>query len=374
MKKVNKKFIPYGRQNIDGSDIKAVTNVLKSDWLTQGPSIKAFEGVLARYSGAKYAIAVSSGTAALHVAYLAAGIKTGDEVITTANTFVATTNMLLALGAKPVFADIRLDTYNIDESKIEKLITKKTRAIAPVHFAGQPCEMDKILKIAKRHNLLVIEDASHALGANYRGKKIGNISDMTVFSFHPVKSITTGEGGAVLTNNEKFYKKLLLLRSHGISKDKKGFNVMESFGFNYRITDIQTALGVSQLKRLDYFVGKRRAITKWYEAELKGEKDVILPKENKNLKSSWHLYVIRVAKAKDRLPLYNFLRGENIGVNFHSPPVYSHPYYRKNGFSKIKCDNADLYGNTAITIPCYPDLKQKDVKYVCGLIKKYFHK
>ncbi|HEY9584307.1 MAG TPA: UDP-4-amino-4,6-dideoxy-N-acetyl-beta-L-altrosamine transaminase [Candidatus Paceibacterota bacterium] len=370
--KKNKKYIPVGRQTVDRGDIKAVSDVLKSDWLTQGPDVKDFEKALATYVGAKYAVAVSSGTAALHIAYLSLGLKAGDEVITTANTFVATANMLLAIGVKPIFCDIRLDTYNIDEEQIEKLITPKTKAIVPVHFAGVPCEMDRILEIARKHNLSVIEDACHALGASYHGRKIGNLSSMSIFSFHPVKSITTGEGGAVLTDNEDFYNKMLLLRSHGVFKDKNGFNVMESFGYNYRITDIQTALGLSQIKKLDRFIGKRRVVPKWYEAELKAEPGIVLPKENKNLKSAWHLYVIRVKDKKDRLPLYQYLRGENIGVNFHYPAVYSHPYYRKNGFGGVNLKNADLYSDTAITLPIFPTIARKEVVFIADKIKSYF--
>src|SRR3989339_21811 len=263
-------YIPYGKQTIDTQDIKTVEATLKSDWLTQGPKIQAFEKALANYCRAKYAVAVSSGTAALHLAYLATGLAHGDEVITTPNTFVATTNMVLACGAKPVFADIRLDTYNLDETKIETLITPRTKMIVPVHFAGQPAEMSTILRLAKKHQLLVIEDACHALGAEYQNKKIGALgSDMTIFSFHPVKPITTGEGGAIVTNNRKYYAQLLLLRSHGIKKDRRGFNVMTALGYNYRLTDIQSSLGLSQLKKLDRFLTKRRQIVGWYQAELK---------------------------------------------------------------------------------------------------------
>ena len=216
-------MIPYGHQSINKKDIEAVVKVLKSDWLTQGPNVLEFEKALAKYCGAKYAVAVNNGTAALHLAYLTAGLKKGDEVITSPNTFAATANMMMAVGAKPVFCDIHPDTYNIDESKIENLITKKTRAIVPIHFAGQPCKMDEINRIAKKHKLIIIEDACHALGAKYKGKKIGacDFSDMAVFSFHPVKSIATGEGGVILTNDKKYYEKLILLRNHGIYKDKR---------------------------------------------------------------------------------------------------------------------------------------------------------
>ncbi len=365
-------MIPYGRQHIDRDDIEEVVKVLKSDWLTQGPKVFEFEKALAKYCRAKYAVAVSSGTAALHLAYLAAGLKNGDEVITTPNTFVATTNMLLAVGARPVFCDIRMDTYNIDEDKIEKYITKKTRAIVPVHFAGQPCNMDKILKLAKKYNLLVIEDACHALGAEYKNRKVGSIGDMTIFSFHPVKSITTGEGGAVLTNNEAFYKKLLHLRTHGIKKDKDGFNVMTKLGYNYRLTDIQAALGLSQLKKLDKFLEQRHGIVSWYNAKLGDIKEIALPVELADTRSAWHIYVIRTKDIKTRNSLASFLKQSGIGVNFHYPSVYSHPYYRKNGNRKTKLANEEIYHKSCLTIPLYPTLTLQNVKYVSEKIKTFY--
>src|SRR3989338_4973899 len=255
-------MIPYGRQTISTRDIKAMTDVFKTGWITQGPAISAFEQKVARYIGARHAAVVANGTAALHIAYLAAGIGKGDEVITTPNTFAATTNMLLAVGAKPVFTEIRIDSYNLDENQIEKLINKKIKAIVPVHFAGQPADLAKIKKIAKKHRLLVIEDACHALGAKYHGNKIGDCrySDLAVFSFHPVKTITTGEGGVILTNNKKFYDQLILLRNHGIYKDKNGKNVMVELGYNYRLNDLACALGISQLKKIKPIISKKRQI------------------------------------------------------------------------------------------------------------------
>ncbi len=368
-------MIPYGRQNINKSDINEVIKVLKSDWLTQGPKVLEFEKKLAKYCGAKYAVAVSNGTAALHLSYLAAGLKKGDEVITTPNTFVATSNMLLADGAKPIFCDIRLDTYNINEEEIEKLITSRTKAIAPVDFAGQSCEMSKIKQIAKKHNLLVIEDACHALGAKYKNIKTGSCkySDMAVFSFHPVKPITTGEGGAILTNNKRYYEKLISLRSHGIHKDKKGKNVMTELGYNYRITDIQAALGISQLKKIDGFIKKRRQVVKWYEQELRDTKEIILPLELKHNYSGWHIYVIRTKKSKDRDSLMAYLKKNNVGVNFHYPAVYSHPYYRKIGYHNIKLENMEEYHNTCITLPCYTELTRKDIEYISKVIKNFYN-
>jgi len=364
-------MIPYGHQNIDQDDINAVVSVLKSDWLTQGPKVLEFEKKMAKYCGAKYAVAVSNGTAALHLAYSAAGLKKGDEVITTPNTFVATTNMMVAVGAKPVFCDIRLDTYNIDENQIEKLITKKTKAIVPVHFAGQPCEMDNILRIAKKHKLFVIEDACHALGAKYKNKKIGSLkSDMTVFSFHPVKPITTGEGGAILTNNRKYYEKLLSLRSHGIHKDAAGKNVMTQLGYNYRLTDIQAALGISQLNKLDEFIKSRNEVATIYAKLFKDFSTVVLPTVSKDSYSGWHIFVVRVDNLiRDKLMAY--LRGKGIGVNFHYPAVYSQPYYQDN-FKTKKLINEEVYQSTCITLPCYPGLKPSEIKKIVNDFKRFF--
>lgn len=370
--KIKSSFIPYGRQAVDNDDIKAVMNVLRSDWLTQGPAVKQFEESLAKYCDAKYAIAVSNGTAALHLAYLAASLDAGDEVITTPNTFVATSNMLLAVGAKPIFCDIRLDNYNLDETKIEELITPKTKAIVPVHFGGHPCDMDKILSLAKKHNLLVIEDACHALGASYKNKKIGSIGNMSVFSFHPVKSITTGEGGAILTNNPDFHKKLLHLRTHGITKDEKGFNVMTALGYNYRITDIQTALGISQLKKLDKFIKARQRVFDAYKKELASVKEIFAPSIIKGSISSNHIFVIRTKDPAKRDALANFLKQNGIGVNFHYPAVYSHPYYRSSGYRNVVLKNADTYHNSCITLPLYVTLKKNEIKYICNKIKEFF--
>jgi perosamine synthetase len=366
------KTIPYGRQSLNEADIKAVVKVLKSDWLTQGPAVKEFEEALAKYCGAKYAVAVSNGTAALHLAYLAAGLKPGDEVITTPNTFAATSNMLMAIGAKPVFCDIKLDNYNIDEAKLERLISPRTKAIVPVHFAGHPCNMEKIMDIAQRHGLLVIEDACHALGASYKGKKIGGIGDMSVFSFHPVKSITTGEGGAILTNDQNFYKKLAHLRTHGITKDENGFNVMTDLGYNYRITDIQTALGTSQLKKLNKFVAARQKVFDAYKKELADVKEISTPVLLKGLTPSNHIFVILTKDPSKRNALAEFLKKNGIGVNFHYPMVYAHPYYRANGYGNLALKNSDIYHASCITLPLYADLKKSEVKYISNKIKEFF--
>lgn len=366
-------MISYGQQHIDEKDIRAVVRALRSPFITQGPEVLRFEKSLAKKSGVRFAVAVGNGTVALEIAYRAAGIKAGDEVITTPNTFVATSNMLLQIGAKPVFCDIREDNYNIDETKIEALVTKNTSAIVPVHFAGRIAEMETINRIAKRHGLMVIADGAQVLGATYSGKLSGVHAPLTTLSFHAVKSITTGEGGAILTNNEKLYRKLLLLRSHGVSKDKVGFNVMSEFGVNGRLTDIQAALGSSQLEKLASFMKKRRTIAKTYYKLLSKVSEVVLPSREEKGESSWHLFVIRTKDAKDRLPLYRFLRKKEIGVNFHYPAVYAHPYYRNLGF-RANCSVMDEYAKAAITIPLHVNLSEKEIAYVAASIKEFFAK
>lgn len=381
--KINK-LIPYGHQSIDKEDIDAVVKVLKSDWLTQGPKITEFEKALCDYTKAKYAVAVSSATAALHLACLVFGIRRGDEVITSPITFVATANAVVYCGGKPVFADIQPDTINIDPNEIKKKITKKTKAIIPVHFAGHPCDLKEISSIAKKHNLAVIEDAAHALGAEYNGEKIGSCkySDLTVFSFHPVKSITTGEGGAILTNRRELYEKLLILRSHGITRDKKQFTnyypradgewyyEMQDLGFNYRITDFQCALGICQLKRLDNFILRRRDIVHRYNKYLSKLEDLILPTEKSVVKSSWHLYAIKLKYDAIRKSVFEKLRKEGLGVQVHYIPVYLQPFYRdKFNYKKGLCPQAERYYQKTISIPLYPKMTDKDALYIIKNLK-----
>jgi perosamine synthetase len=371
-------MIPYGRQSINDDDIDAVIEVLRSDRLTQGPKVTEFEGETARYCGSKYAVACNSGTAALHLAYEAVGIGEGDEVILPANTFAATANALLYLGAVPVFCDIRMDTYNIDEDKIEALITPKTRAIIPVHFAGHPCEMDSIMAIAKKHNLKVIEDGCHALGARFRGKMIGSIGDATVFSFHPVKSITTGEGGMICTDDSSVMASARLMLTHGITKDSTKYtnnndgawyHEMQELGFNYRITDIQCALGVSQLSRLDRFIQRRQEIADFYLSELKDVRGLILPTVEKDIQSAWHLFVIRVEPSR-RTEIFQKLHDAGIGAQVHYIPVYRHPYYRKNGFENFSLPNTEEYYGGCISIPIFPDMTEVEMESVVTEIKK----
>lgn len=389
-------YIPYGRQSIDDADIEAVVKVLKSDYLTTGPAVEAFEKKVADYVGAKYAVAVSNGTAALHVACLAAGIGEGDEVITTPITFAASANCVLYCGGTPVFADIDPDTYNISPEELEKKITSRTKAIIPVHYTGQPCDMDAILEIAHKHNLLVVEDGAHALGAVYKGKKIGSIADMTCFSFHPVKPVTTGEGGMIVTDNEELYRRLVLYRSHGITRDKDMMQQYEEqlqqssdpalqeaadmlrgdvidpggwyyqqleLGYNYRITDISCALGASQMDKLDRFLERRRQIAKKYDEAFADIPQIKTPWQQEGCQSGWHLYMIQTME-RSRREVFDGLRQAGIGVNVHYIPVYRHPYYQRNGYAGVHCLNAEAFYERAISLPIFPGLTGQQQDYV----------
>ena len=371
-------FIPYGRQSINEQDIEAVVNVLKSDYLTTGPKIAEFERKVADYTGAKYAVAIANGTAALHAACYAAGIGEGDEVITTPITFAASSNCVLYCGGTPVFADINPETYNISSVDIERKITSKTKAIIAVHFTGQPCEMDQIHEIADKHNLIVIEDGAHALGAVDKGKRVGTLSDMTTFSFHPVKHITTGEGGMILTDNPKLYERLKLFRTHGITREENlltkndgpWYYEQRDLGFNYRITDIQCALGTSQMDRLPGFLEKRKKIAEQYNEAFAGNNQIQLPYQKEGCDNAWHLYVIRV-KNGNRKEVFEKLRAAGIGVNVHYIPVYQHPYYRSHGYAQVVCPNAEEYYKECISLPMYPDLKEEEQEYVIKKVLEY---
>ena len=373
------KYINYGRQWIDKSDIKAVLKVLSGDLIAQGPKVEEFEKALCKYTGAKYCVAVSNGTAALHLAVLALDIEKGSEGITTPITFVASSNCLIYNNIKPVFADIDSKTYNIDPNEIVKKITKKTEIIIPVHFAGQPANMKEIRQIAKKNKLFVVEDAAHAIGSKYADdSNVGNCkySDMTTFSFHPVKTITTGEGGAITTNDKELYNKLLLLRAHGITKYPKEcsqypgpwYYEMQELGFNYRLTDIQAALGISQLKKLNNFIKLRRNIVKKYNHAFSLLPNVIIPYENTNVFSAFHLYVLQIDFAKigkTRKQVIEELDKKGIGTQVHYIPVHLQPYYKKPfGYKKGDFPIAEKYYDKCLSLPLYPKMTSSEVAYV----------
>ncbi|KAB2364611.1 UDP-4-amino-4,6-dideoxy-N-acetyl-beta-L-altrosamine transaminase [Bacillus thuringiensis] len=380
-KPVRETYLPYGQQQIDGYDIQAVVDVLKGDFLTTGPMVQQFEEAIAKYVGAKYTVSFSNGTAALHAACYAAGITEGDEVITTPMTFVASANCILYQGAKPVFADIDNETYNISPKSIEEKITNKTKAIIPVHYTGQPVELEAIQKIAKQNNLIIIEDAAHALGATYKNKKIGSIGDMTMFSFHPVKHITTGEGGVITTNNPLFYEKLVQFRTHGIERNPQKllenhgpwYYEMQFLGYNYRITDIQAALGLSQLSKLDSFIKIRKKYVDIYSKEFSCLSEIIIPKQLPQTSSSWHLYIIRLNTKLlkcNRKEFYEALQRENIGVNVHYIPVHLQPFYQKLGYEKGICPQAENVYEEIITLPLFPKMTEADVWDVIQAVRK----
>jgi len=378
---MSNEFIPYGSQWIEDDDIESVVEVLKSDYLTTGPKINEFEEKFAEYVGAEYAVAIANGTAALHACCHAAGIGEGDEVITTPITFAASANCILYQGGTPVFADIKSDTYNIDPAKIEEKITDKTKAIIPVHFTGQPCDMDEINSLADKYKLTVIEDAAHALGATYKGKKIGCISDMTIFSFHPVKHITSGEGGMITTNSKELYEKLIKFRTHGITKDSDKYtnepdgpwyHEQQELGYNYRITDIQSALGASQLAKSDRFLKRRREIADRYNEAFKDIKGIITPYQKEDSNSSWHIYVLQLDLDKlngGRKDIFEALRDKSLGVNVHYIPVYYHPYYQELGYEKGLCSVAERLYERIVTIPLYPKMSDEQVDEVIERVK-----
>ena len=369
-------MIPYGKQTIEQDDIQAVVDVLKSDFLTTGPKIAEFEQTVADYVGAKYAVAISNGTSALHAACFAAGIGPGDEVITTPLTFAASANCVLYCSGTPVFADVDPKTYNIDPEDIRRKITDRTKAIIAVHLAGQPCDMDAIHSIAREHGLIVIEDGAHALGSVYKGKKVGSMSDMTTFSFHPVKPITTGEGGMIVTDNEDFYKKMILFRSHGITRDDSmmtrndgpWFYQQFDLGYNYRITDIQCALGCSQMKKLDRFLARRKEIVARYNEAFADCDNIITPYQLSDTESGWHLYIVQV-KNCDRKQVFENMREKGIGVNVHYIPVYMHPYYQEHGYENVHCVNAEEIYSHIISLPLYPGLTSEQQDYVIDTLK-----
>jgi perosamine synthetase len=385
---VRRTLLPYGRQSIDESDIQAVVETLRSDWLTTGPKVAEFEEAIAAWVGAKYAVSFSSGTAALHAAAFAAGLQPGDEAITSPLTFAATANCVLYQGATPVFADVLEDTLNLDPELAAGRITAHTKAILPVDYAGHPADLDSILQLAERHGLIVIEDACHALGAEFRGRRVGSVAHMTIFSFHPVKHLTTGEGGMVMTNNPVFAETLRLFRNHGISSDARQRQSagqwhyeMVLLGFNYRLTDIACALGLQQMKKLEANLARRRQIAARYAAGFRSMSGVFAPQVRRDVNSAWHLYPIRLDLTKlsaGRGEVFRALRTENIGVNVHYIPVHRHPYYRDRfGYKGGEYPVAEAAYECLLSLPMFHGMTDEDTEDVVravGKVLTYFER
>jgi len=378
---VRGRMLPYGRQWVGAEEVADVLEVLRSDWLTTGPMVAAFEERFAAAVGARCAVAVSSGTAALHAAAFAAGIGPGDEVITTPLTFAATANCVLYQGGRPVFADVDPETLNMDPNEVERLITPRTRAIIPVHFAGHPCDMDALRAIADRHGLAVIEDCCHALGAEWRGRRVGALGPLNAFSFHPVKHITTGEGGMITTDSPELAARLRSFRNHGLEGDaadrlRRGEWVydMVALGYNYRLTDLQCALGLRQLERLNAFLSRRQRLAARY---LEGLRDLTcqvlpeirLPVVRPGARHAWHLFVVQLER--DRDAAFAALRAENIGVTVHYRPVHLLTYYRERlGTREGLCPRAEAAAQRVLTLPLFPRMTDRDIADVIAAVRK----
>lgn len=374
--------IAYGKQCVEQDDIDAVVETLRSDFITCGPKVDALEEKLCEVTRARYAVVVSNGTAALHLAALAAGFGEGDEVIVSSVTFAASSNCVLYCGAKPVFADIRPDTYNIDPESIEKLITPRTKGIVAVDFTGQAVEHDAIREICKKHNLILIEDAAHAIGTKYKGRPVGSIADMTCFSFHPVKTVTSGEGGAITTNDEQLYHRLMRLRTHGITRnpeemvhptDALWYNEQVELGYNYRMTEFQAALLLSQLKKLPKFSARRKEIVEKYDKAFSEMPEIFVQREIPESDTTRHLYILRLNLDKltcDRRQFFDALYAENTRPQVHYLPVYWHSYYEKLGYQKGICPNAEKYYEEVMSIPLYYSLTDADTDDVIRAVKK----
>lgn len=371
--------IPYGKQVITEQDIEAVATVLRSDWLTTGPLVSEFENVVKDFVGATYGIAVSSGTAALHCAMYAIGIAPGDEVIVPAMTFAATANAVVFQGGVPVFADVSEDTLLLNTEQVESLITPRTKAIVAVDYAGQPCEYQELQAVANKHELVLVADACHALGAEIHGRRVGSLADITVFSFHPVKHITTGEGGMAVTDNTEYARRMRLFRNHGISTDfrereKQGswHYEMVDLGFNYRMTDFQCALGISQLRSLPEFLRRRQEIAARYTAAFHGDAEVIPLQLNEGVAHAWHLYVVKLAgRLAERKEVFQMMRNDGIGVNVHYIPVHLHPFYaRCFGYGPGLCPVAEEAYRHILSLPIWPGMSNDDVDTVLQSLQR----
>lgn len=372
----------YGHQYIDDTDINSVINVLKSDFLTCGPEIEKLEKKLCDITGAGYAVVVSNGTAALHAACFAAGVSKGDEVITTPITFAASANCALYCGARPVFADINYDTYNISPDEIRKKVTEKTKAVVAVDYTGQSVELDEIKSICAEKGIVLIEDAAHSIGTKYKGVPVGKIADMTTFSFHPVKTVTGGEGGAILTNNEEYYQKLLLFRSHGITRNQSLMDLESEggwyyqqidLGYNYRMTDLQAALISSQLDKLELFGRRRKQISDIYNSEFSKIPEITVQKEIAESDTLRHLYIIQLNLEMlngTRREIFDALYAENVCCNVHYIPIYYFPYYQKMGYQRGLCPNAERLYERIISIPLFYSMTDQDVQSVITAVKK----
>ncbi|MDE6749198.1 MAG: UDP-4-amino-4,6-dideoxy-N-acetyl-beta-L-altrosamine transaminase [Lachnospiraceae bacterium] len=379
---VRKSKINYGHQYIDEADIQAVVDVLRSDYLTCGPKITELEQKLCDVTGAKYAVVCSNGTAALHIACLAAGVSAGDEVITTPITFAASANCALYCGARPVFADINPETYNIDPDSVAKCVTEKSKAVVAVDFTGQSVELDSIMQLCRDKNMVLIEDGAHVIGTKYKGRPNGSIADMTTLSFHPVKTVTGGEGGAVLTNNEEYYQRLILYRAHGITRDESflenpsdgpWYYEQIALGYNYRMTDMQAALIISQLDKLDMFSKRRKEIVARYNEAFSKLPCIFVQKEIAESDTTRHLYILRLKPEKlciDRKEFFEALAAENVCCNVHYIPTYYFPYYEKMGYKKGICPNAEKLYEEIISLPLYFAMTDEDVESVIAAVRK----
>lgn len=363
------KFLPYGLQSVDEEDIARVVEVLRSPYLTTGPAVAEFEKALCTSTGASYAVALNSGTAALHAAYFGAGLSRGDDIVTTPLTFAATANAARYLGANVRFADVEADTGNIDPDAVAAALTDRTRLISVVDFTGQPADYDRIDPIARSQGIPVIADAAHSLGATYHGRSVGTLALASTLSFHPVKAITTGEGGAVVSSDRELAGKVARFRTHGIEREPEKlqsnegpwWHEMHDLGFNYRLTDIQSVLGTNQLRRLAAFVTRRRAIAKVYDERLADLSALQLPVVRDGVEPAWHLYVLRTRDASRRRAFFERLRALQLGVQVHYIPVHYHPYYQALGFRRGQFPNAEAFYASAVSIPIFPELTDDDL-------------